>query len=48
MHGAVLADRVEHHRLLGLGDGLAEDLDALGLQPLEVGQSGHVAGSILR
>ena len=46
--GAVLADRVEHHRLLGFRDGLSEDLDALGLQALEVGQSGHVAGSILR
>ena len=41
---AVLADRVEHHRTLALGDGLAHDLDALGLEALEVGQrAGHGA-----
>ena len=38
MHRAVLADRVEHHRPLALGDGLAQDVDALGLEPLQVGQ----------
>ena len=35
---AVLADRVEHHGVLALGDGLAQDVDALGLEALEVGQ----------
>ena len=35
-HRAVLADRVEHHRLLALGDRLAQDLDALGLEALKV------------
>ena len=36
MHRAVLADRVQHHRLLALGDHLAHDVDALGLEPLQV------------
>ena len=36
--GAVLAHRVEHHRMLRLGGRLAHDVDALGLQALEVGQ----------
>ncbi len=34
---AVLADRVQHHRLLGLRGDLAHDVDALGLEPLQVG-----------
>ena len=38
-HGAVLADRVQHHRVLGLGDDLAHDVDRLGLEPLEMGQA---------
>ena len=29
-HGAVLADRIEHHRLVRLGGNLAHDVDALG------------------
>ena len=29
---AVLADGVEHHRVLELGDGFAQDVDALGLE----------------
>ncbi len=37
-HRAVLADRIEHHRLLALGDDLAHDVDALGLEPLQVRQ----------
>jgi 3'-phosphoadenosine 5'-phosphosulfate sulfotransferase (PAPS reductase)/FAD synthetase len=41
-HRAVLADRVEHHRLLALGHDLAHDLDALGLQPFEVGERARV------
>ena len=36
-HRAVLADRIEHHRLGRLGDELAQDMDALGFQPLQVG-----------
>jgi hypothetical protein len=39
-HGAVFADGVEHHRTLGLRDDLAQDLDALGFEPLQVIQ-GH-------
>jgi hypothetical protein len=38
-HRGILADRVEHHRVLGLGDRLPEDVDALGLQPLEVAEA---------
>ena len=34
----ILADRIEHHRALGLGDHLAHDVDALGLEPLEMRQ----------
>ena len=37
-HRRILADRIEHHRPLGLGDRLAQDVDALGLEPVEVGQ----------
>ena len=32
----VLADRVEHHRLLQLGHDLAHDLDRLRLKPREM------------
>ena len=35
-HGAVLADRIEHHRLVGLGHHFAHDVDALGLQTLQM------------
>ncbi len=38
-HRAVLADGIEHHRLLALGDDLAHDVDALGFKPLKVGQA---------
>mgnify|MGYP003349138318 CR=1 FL=1 len=38
----VLAERVEHHRPLRLGDGLAEDVDALGLESLEMSQPRHL------
>jgi hypothetical protein len=37
-HRAVLADRVEHHRVVGFGDDLAHDVDALGFEALQVGQ----------
>ena len=43
--GAVLADRIEHHRSVRLGGDFAHDVDALGLEPLEVSQGlgfGHV------
>ena len=40
-HRRILADRIEHHRLVGLGDRLAQDVDALGLEPVEMGQSGR-------
>ena len=35
-HRRVLADRVEHHRPLELGDHLADDVDALGLERAQV------------
>jgi hypothetical protein len=38
---AVLADRVQHHRPLGLGDRLAQDVDAFGFEALQVVQGGH-------
>ena len=37
-YGAVLADGIEHHGALALGDDLAHDVDALGFQPLQDGQ----------
>ena len=37
--GGVFADGVEHHRVLKLGDDLAEDVDALGLEQLDVTQA---------
>ncbi len=36
--GGILADRVEHDRLLELRDDLAEDVNALGFELLEVGE----------
>ena len=38
-HRRVLADRVEHHRVLELGRDLANDVDALGFELPEVGQA---------
>ena len=35
-HRRVLADRVEHHRPLELGDHLAHDVDALGFERAQV------------
>jgi hypothetical protein len=35
---AVLADGVEHHRLFGLGDDFAKDVNAFGLESLEMGE----------
>jgi len=37
-HRAVLADGIEHHWVLGLGDHLAHDVDGLRLELFEVGQ----------
>src|SRR5690606_612857 len=48
-HRAVLADRVHHDRVADAGRDLAQDVDALGLEPVEVGERigiwGHCAGS---
>ena len=38
---AVFAGRVEHDRSLTLRDGLAKNVDALGFEPLQVGQRLH-------
>ena len=43
-HRAVLADRIEHHRPLGLGDDLAHDVDALRLELLEMGEAAAAEG----
>ena len=40
-HRRVLADRVEHHRPLELGDHLAHDVDALGLERAQVVVAGR-------
>src|SRR5262249_15150236 len=40
-HRAVLADGVEHDRPLALSDDLAEDVDALGFELLQMGQCRH-------
>ena len=34
-HRRILADRIEHHRAISLGDGFAQDVDAFGLKPLQ-------------
>src|SRR5947207_15711188 len=39
-HRAVLAGGIEHHRPLAPRDYLAQDVDALGLEPLEMAQRG--------
>src|SRR5205823_2344769 len=39
-HRAVLAGGIEHHRPLTLRDYLAQDMDALGLEPLEMAERG--------
>ena len=46
-HRAVLADRVQHHRVAELGRDLAQDVDALGFEAVEVAQvdrQGHRSG----
>ena len=43
-HRAVLADRIQHHRVLGIGHRFAQDIDALGFEPLQVGQRDGRAG----
>jgi hypothetical protein len=35
---AVLADRVQHHRIAELGRDLAQDVDAFGFEAIEVGK----------
>src|ERR1700677_1492254 len=40
-HRAVLALRIEHDRLLTLRDHFAEDVDALGLESLQIIERGH-------
>jgi len=35
-HRGILADRVEHHRSLALGDDFPENMNALGFKPLEM------------
>ena len=40
-HGGILADRIEHHRALGLGDDFAQDVDALGFEALQMCEPGH-------
>jgi len=42
-HGAVLPRRIEHHRPLALGNAFAQDVDRLGLEPLEVGERHRLA-----
>lgn len=37
-HRAVLADRIQHHRRTELGGDLAQDVDALGLETVEMGK----------
>ena len=37
-HRAVLADGIQHHRILGLRNYLADDVNALGLEPLQPGE----------
>ena len=41
-HRGILADRIEHHRVAALGGDFADDVDAFGFEPLEMGQTiGH-------
>ena len=44
-HRAVLADRIEHHRLFALGDHLPHDVDGLGFEAGQMGQMVVRAGS---
>ncbi|MCY1412032.1 hypothetical protein D9M71_274290 [compost metagenome] len=37
-HGGILADRVQHHRVIELGGHLADDMDALRLQLFQMRQ----------
>jgi hypothetical protein len=39
-HRAVLADRIQHHRIAEPGRDLAQDVDAFRLEAIEVGQRG--------
>ena len=40
-HRRILADRIEHHGLVGLRDRLAKDVDAFGLEPIEMREYAH-------
>jgi hypothetical protein len=40
-HRRILADRVKHHGPVGLRDGLAQDVDALGFEPIEMRECPH-------
>ena len=42
--GGVFADRIEHDRIFELGGDLAQDVDALGLQQLQVAEAGGRSG----
>ena len=42
---AVLAHRIEHDRIFRLGHDLTENVDALGLKPLEMGKRTHDSGA---
>ena len=41
-HRTVLASRIEHHRAIGLGNHLTQDVDALRLEPFEMGQADRI------
>ena len=45
-HRAVFADRIQHDRPFALGDGLAHDVNALGLENLEMGENRHFGSTI--
>ena len=40
-HRGILADRIQHHRIVGLRHDFTQDVDALGFKPLKMGQIGH-------
>jgi hypothetical protein len=46
-HCRILPHREKHHRLFRLGDRFPQDEDALGLEPVEMGQSGSHSNSDL-
>jgi hypothetical protein len=40
-NSAILAHGIEHHRIFGLRNHLAHDVDAFGLKPFKMGKRGH-------